>query len=192
MTDTFRCDDKAQLVAYLYDEIDDAARRVDDHLRRCPACAGELAALGGVRHELAGWSPPEVSLGFTVVPAAEAAPPPATLLRPARWWRAAAETTWARAAAAVLVVSAGLSLLNLQIRYDRDGLVISTGWLSRPADAAVAAPAAAVTTTAATAPWRQELAALERALGPNSTRRGRRCRRPGRPGARSRPSASRP
>ena len=165
MTDTFRCDDKAQLVAYLYDDIDEATRRLaEDHLRRCPACADELAALGRVRHELAGWSPPEVSLGFTIVPATEA--PPAPVVHPARWWRAAADTTWARAAAAVLVVSAGLSLLNLQIRYDRDGLVISTGWLTRPtaAPAATAPPATAARAPEAAAPWRQELAALEQTL----------------------------
>ena len=39
----FTCDDKATLVAYLYDEIDaQDRRRVDEHLRQCAACAAEV------------------------------------------------------------------------------------------------------------------------------------------------------
>ena len=46
MSETAFCDDKEQLVAYLYDEIDGIVRRrVDEHLRVCPSCAAELAGL---------------------------------------------------------------------------------------------------------------------------------------------------
>jgi anti-sigma factor RsiW len=76
MSETFLCDDKEQLVAYLYGEIDGITRRrIDDHLRVCAGCAGEVEALSGVRRELAGWMPPEAALGFTIVPAAPAVEP---------------------------------------------------------------------------------------------------------------------
>ena len=64
----FTCDDKATLVAYLYDEIDAPDRqRVDEHLRQCAACAAEVGALAGVRIELTQWAAPNAELGFTVV-----------------------------------------------------------------------------------------------------------------------------
>ena len=69
MNELFQCDDKQQLVAYLYDELDELTRRrVDEHLRVCAICTAEVGGLSGVRQELAGWVPPEAELGFSIVP----------------------------------------------------------------------------------------------------------------------------
>lgn len=155
MSETFSCDDKDQLVAYLYDELDDTARRrMEDHLRICGACSTEVEGLHGVRRELAGWAPPEATLDFVIAPAG-ALQSPARVVRPARWWAPAAVPAWAQAAAAVLVVAAGLGLANLQIRYGAEGLVVTTGWM---------APAPSAPPAAAAEDWRPALAALESSL----------------------------
>jgi hypothetical protein len=173
MSDVFRCDDKEQLVAYLYDEVDGAVRRrIDDHLRVCATCAVEVAGLTGVRRELSNWAPPEAELGFAVVKtpvpvAAQAAEPPlADVLRPARWWRPQAVPAWAQAAAAVLVVAAGLSVANLQIRYGADGLVVTTGWMTHPGAATVTSQPAAIPVLTPTGPadWQPALSSLEATL----------------------------
>jgi len=136
MSMKFTCDDKATLVAYLYGEVDAAARQaIDDHLAHCAACAGELTALGDVRSELGLWAPPDVELDFQIVRKSQ--PPASNVLRPARWWNTV--PVWAQAAAAILVIAAGLSIANLQIRSGPDGLVVTTGWMP---SAPVAAPAA--------------------------------------------------
>ncbi|HQZ38202.1 MAG TPA: zf-HC2 domain-containing protein [Vicinamibacterales bacterium] len=159
MIDTFPCDDKDWLVAFLYDELDAAARRqVEDHLRICGACATEVESLRGVRRELSGWALPDAALGFELRPA-EAVSTRAEVVRPARWWSPPAMPVWARAAAAVLVAAAGLGLANLQIRYGAEGLVVTTGWM--PA-AEVVRPA--VSPAAASKEWQSALAALESSL----------------------------
>lgn len=161
MSETLQCDDKDQLVAYLYDELDGITRRrIDEHLRICTACAEEIDALTGVRRELAAWAPPNATLGFTLVQSPSTSAP-AELVRPARWWPPAVPV-WAQAAAAVLVVGAGLSVANLQIRYGADGLVITTGWMAPRGAVAVAAPPA--TTPDAAPAWQPALAALESSL----------------------------
>jgi hypothetical protein len=161
MSETFLCDDKHSLVAYLYDEIDGISRRrIDDHLRVCPACAAEVQALSGVRQELAQWTPPDAELGFTIV---QPGPPPPALAPASggRWWTSARVPAWAQAAAAVLVLAAGLSIANLQIRYGGDGLVITTGWMTPSSSAPAAPPAAA---RASGAEWQPAMAALESTL----------------------------
>lgn len=190
MIETYRCDDKDQLVAFLYDDIDPVSRRrVEEHLRVCPTCAAEIGALGEVRHTLAEWQPPDTVLEV-VVPLAEGSPhlngphlngssralavhdqAPAEsrgeVVRPARWWTPPALPAWAQAAAAVLVVAAGLAMANIQLRYDANGLVVTTGWMTPVAPApAPAADAAVVPTSAQVAPedWRTALASLEREL----------------------------
>jgi len=46
------------LVAYLYDDIDPAARALfDAHLTTCAACRDELSGLAGVRARLGRWLP---------------------------------------------------------------------------------------------------------------------------------------
>jgi hypothetical protein len=129
----------------------------------CPSCAAKLAALSGVRRELAEWAPPESTLGFTLVPTATVQRP-AEVVRPARW-SFAAVPAWAQAAAAALVVAAGLSIANLQIRYDADGLVVTTGWMAPRAAAAASSEASMTAVAAPAAPeWQPAFAALESAL----------------------------
>lgn len=164
MSDIFQCDDKDQLVAYLYDELDGILRRrVEEHLRVCPTCAAEVEGLSGVRRELAGWAPPDAALGFAIVqagqPAAAAEPAPAS-----RWWRGTVPA-WAQAAAAVLIVAVGLAIANVQVRYGADGLVVTTGWMAAPALVpAASTPTAPVLSPASAADWQPALASLEATL----------------------------
>lgn len=154
----FTCDDKATLVAYLYDEVDAQDRqRVDDHLQQCAGCASEVAALSGVRAELTEWAPPNADLGFTIVQ--KHAPPPAAVLRPATWWHTV--PVWAQAVAAVLVLAVSAAIANVQVKSGPDGIVVSTGWMApEPAPAAVAPIAA----EAGGEPWRPALVSLENQL----------------------------
>ncbi len=156
----FTCDDKATLVAYLYDEVDAQDRqRVDEHLRQCVACAGEVAALTGVRTELTQWSPPEAELGFTIVqkPAAQ---PSATVLRPAQWWNTV--PVWTQAVAAILVLAVSAAIANVQVTSGPDGFVVSTGWMTPAAAPTTMAVPAAVESGAEQ--WRVELTMLEQQL----------------------------
>lgn len=151
---TFTCDDKQTLVAYLYGEVDAAARaQVDAHLAACEACAAEVTALGDVRGELSLWVPPEVELGFQIVKKSDQ--PTAQVLRPARWWTTV--PAWTQAAAAVLMLGIGLGAANVRIQQGHDGVTVSTGWMTPAAPAA--APAAVADT-----PSRTELVALEQQL----------------------------
>lgn len=162
MTNKFTCDDKATLVAYLYGEIDTAARQaVDDHLENCAACAGEVTALGGVRSGLGVWAPPDVELDFQIVRKSEQ--PSATVLRPAQWWKTV--PAWAQAAAAILVVAAGLSIANLQVSSGPNGFSVSTGWMT-PFDANTASSARDVLAqgSAAGDEWKAALVSLEQQL----------------------------
>ena len=162
----FTCDDKATLVAYLYDEVDAQDRqRVDEHLQHCAGCAGEVAALSGVRTELTQWAPPEAELGFTIIRRdalhKQAAPPPATVLRPAQWWNAV--PVWAQAVAAILVLAVSAAIANVQVKSGPDGFAVSTGWMT---------PAPAVRTLAPVVAadgndeqkWQPALIALEQQL----------------------------
>jgi hypothetical protein len=157
----FSCDDKATLVAYLYDEIDASDRpRVDAHLRQCAACAAEVGALAAVRTGLAQWAPPNAELGFTIVRAGEpAAPQPAaTVSGPPPWWNSV--PVWAQAVAAIFVLAVSASVANVRVQSGPDGLVVSTGWMT-PAASATAAPDAALVTDEQ---WKPALTALEQQL----------------------------
>jgi anti-sigma factor RsiW len=162
MNQLFSCSDKETLLAYVYGECDGSDRaRVEAHLPLCAACTEEVAGLGGVRTALAAWVPPAEAGGFRIV-RDEEPQAPATVLRPARWW-ARPMPTWARAAAAVLLFAGGAGLANLDVRYGADGLTIRTGWnhpTAAPVVAAVQPPAA----SSSSAPWRNDLVALERQL----------------------------
>lgn len=152
----FTCDDKATLVSYMYGEIDDATRRaVDEHLARCAACAAEVTALGDVRAELGLWSAPDAELDFTIVKKSELAP--SNVLRPARWWNTV--PAWGQAAAAILVIAAGASIANLQIKSGPEGFSVTTGWMAQPA--AVVAP---VSAPVANDNVKEQLASLEQKL----------------------------
>jgi hypothetical protein len=155
MTTTFRCDDKDTLVAFLYDEIDpDVRRDVAAHLRTCAACASEVEALQSVRRDLAAWHPPEAALNFAIVQK------PATILRPRRW-SAATVPAWMQAAAAVLVLAGGAAIANVQVRYDRDGLTVSTGWMHAGPGSGPPASVTPTPTAAVAEDWRPALVALE-------------------------------
>jgi hypothetical protein len=155
MSIQFTCDDKQTLISYLYGEIDhDTRQAVDAHLAACAACAAEVTALGDARSELGLWVPPEVELDFAIVKKSEL--PPSNVLRPARWWNAV--PVWAQAAAAILVLAAGASIANLQVRSGPDGFSVSTGWMQ---PAAVATPAA---TSQGDDAWRTALVSLEQQL----------------------------
>ncbi len=139
------------LVAYLYDDIDPADRAAfDRHLPTCVRCRADLAAFGGVRAQLGRWAPPAFEH-----PAAPPAPP-------LRWWREV--PAWAQVAAALLVMGVAAGIANLDVRYDRDGLTIRTGWSKAPVAVAAAAVPAPASATANGAPWRADLTALEQQL----------------------------
>jgi hypothetical protein len=159
MTETFRCDDKETLVAYLYGEIDpDLRREVERHLRTCTACALETEGLQAVRHDLEAWQPPPSDLGFALVqPALQQ---PANVVRPSAWASLGSMPAWAQVAAAILVMAVAAGVANVHVRYGNDGLVVTTGWMS-PATVATEAQPFAVTPAA---DWRPALAALEQTL----------------------------
>lgn len=133
----FTCDDKQTLIAYLYGEIEPAARAaIDAHLAQCRACAAEVTALGDVRAELGLWAAPDAELGFTIV-RKSAVPPPTNVLRPARWSNGV--PVWAQAAAAILVLAVGAAIANVQVKSGPDGFSVTTGWMA-PAAPAQSAP----------------------------------------------------
>jgi hypothetical protein len=105
------CIDVDALLGYVYDECGPAERlRVTRHLQSCFACANEVAGLRGARHELAGWTPPEVALGFRIAQTstsgvsngAERVPAPVA------WWRQPLPA-WAQAVAATALFGLGMA-----------------------------------------------------------------------------------
>lgn len=150
-------DRDAVLVACLYDDID-AAERVafETHVTTCLPCRSELAELCGVRATLGEWAPPEPArTSFLNI---ESRIPNPRSRRPAAWWHTV--PVWAQLAAAMVVLGVSASIANLDVRYDRNGLSVRTGW-SKPVPAP-AAPAQVEKTDAA--PWRAEIAALQNQL----------------------------
>lgn len=182
---SFSCTDKDTLIAYVYGECDDALRgAVESHLATCAACADEVGGFGRVRTALSEWAPPDRVGSFRLVREEEVAAP-ARILRPARWWQAPVPAL-AKVAAGVLLFAGGAALANLEVRYDNDGFSVRTGWQrTPPADVREAADERAVPVAQATpattaapvpavapapqpagadAPWRTEMASLERQL----------------------------
>jgi hypothetical protein len=114
------CDSKELLVSYLYDELDGHERETfRAHLASCADCRDEMAGLRTTQAHLATWAPPEPDLGFQIV-RRPSAPPAAPRVR--------MSPLWGLAAAAVLVLAAGAALAHIEVRYDRNGLVVHTGW----------------------------------------------------------------
>ncbi len=134
----------------------DEAARVRDHLRGCPACRAEEAALGQVRHLLDAAPAPRVSVDLAGVyrRAAEQ-----QARRSRRWRRAALAMT--AAAATVLSVTAAL---RFEVRVELHQ--VSLRWADAPAPVAPAptpAPAPQVLVPKATAPdarFREQMLAL--------------------------------
>src|SRR5215831_15742735 len=139
MTD-MRCnypDRDEQLVAYLYDDIDSAGRTTfGAHLSNCRSCQEDLSALRGVRSALSNWAPPEPAFATresrAASPGSRATSPEP---RAPRWWHEV--PAWAQVAAALFVLGVSATIANLDVRYDRSGLTIRTGW-SKPQPAAQA------------------------------------------------------
>ena len=144
------------LVAFLYDDIDSADRTsFGSHLSTCRYCQEDLSALGSVRSTLGTWAPPEPARAFAGrEPRAAGREPRAPKSEPRAWWHEM--PAWAQVAAALFVLGVSATVANLDVRYDRSGLTIRTGW-SQPQPAPVA-------TSSDPAPWRAELTALETQL----------------------------
>jgi hypothetical protein len=163
------------IVAFLYDDLDAARRRdFNAHLLTCAVCREEVAGLRSVRTQLSRWAPPEPGIVASV-----AAPPNLqSVVEPPHWWRTI--PAWAQVVAALLFLGISAGIANLEVRYDQNGLSVRTGWSQAnrsgvPTDVSVEAPSATAaagnakvgvaTNVAATdAPWRTDLAALERQL----------------------------
>jgi hypothetical protein len=120
-----------------------------------------VAALRGVRAQLARWSPPDfVSSNW----------PSAIGNRP--WWRAV--PVWAQVAAAMLVLGVSAGIANLDVHYDRAGLTVRTGWSGRAGGSGGAGAADEAGRSSGTevvqsfppasAPWKADIAALESQL----------------------------
>jgi anti-sigma factor RsiW len=139
------------LVAYLYDEIDLATRvDFDAHLATCAQCRGELSALRTLRPTLRRWAPPESAKPFV-------SGSDVRLARRSSTWSTLRELpVWAQVAAAMLILGVSAGVANLDVRYDRNGLTVRTGWSGR------AVPA--VTAAAGSSPWRADLTSLESRL----------------------------
>ena len=136
------------LVAFLYDDIDSAERTsFGAHLSACRPCQEDLSALHGVRSTLSTWAPPEPARAFSSREPRAASP------EPRGWWHEI--PAWAQVAAALFVLGVSMTIANLDVRYDRSGLTIRTGWSTRQASALAPVNAA---------PWRAELTALENQL----------------------------
>jgi len=146
------------IVGFLYDELDAGQRRdFKSHLLTCTVCRDEVAGLRAVRTQLARWEPPALTSLQSPVPGAS---------RPA-WWQAV--PAWAQVAAALLFLGVSAGIANLDVRYDQNGLNITTGWLKPAAPKLATAQTSEggpkpVTDPSAAAPWRADLAALERQL----------------------------
>ena len=156
------------LVAYVYGDIEpDQRAAFDAHLTKCVHCRTELTELRGVRVKLEQWAPPEPLRALTP----RAAPQPSPR---ARVWTTLAEMpAWAQVAAALVFLGVAAGLANFDVRYDREGLTVRTGWSGSavgPAAARGVSPGAAenvaqgVAQDFSPASWRADLAALERQL----------------------------
>jgi hypothetical protein len=148
------------VVAYLYGEMDSDERVVfDRHLVACAPCRAELVDLRDVRSELARWASPELSghVPFNV----EIPRQPIAVARPR------SIPVWAQAIAASLLLGVAAGVANLDVSYSQAaGLSVRTGW-RHPVEA-TSSPAptvpASVQESASAAPWKADLASLERDL----------------------------
>ena len=90
------CNERENLVAYLYDEADANERRdVEAHLSSCEDCREELRAFRAVRQDLLAWDVPQHESVWT----------PFATARPQPIWRQV--PAWSLAAAAMLVFALG-------------------------------------------------------------------------------------
>src|SRR5262245_27947451 len=139
------CNEREQLIGYLYDEGETAEREaVRRHLETCAECRAEIASLRSVREDLTAWEVPEhgsVWRPFTAAPT-----PP--------WWHHVPQ--WALAAAAGIVLATGVA-----------GGAVTHAFMPHPTPVAQTAPAGAtqVTAPAELAAMQQEIIRLRAELG---------------------------
>jgi hypothetical protein len=147
------CDSKELLVSYLYDELDGGDKeRFQTHLASCADCRDEVAGLRTTQGHLSAWAPPEPDLGFQIIRRASAQPPaPRFRLSP----------LWGLAAAAVLVLAAGAALAHIEVRYDKDGLALRTGWNDTVHNAQATTASAS---DVQPADWKQQAQELQRRI----------------------------
>jgi hypothetical protein len=164
------------IVAYLYDDASEATAGeralFETHLPLCARCRGEIAALRGVRAQLAHWAPPEFGFAFGAPQSTinrQSTINPQSAIRNPQWWPQI--PAWAQVAAALLVLGVSAGIANLDVRYDRNGLAVRTGWSARSgssaggsertggSDVALVRPAND-SGAANAAPWQADLAAL--------------------------------
>jgi putative zinc finger protein len=128
MRDQFHCQDKEQLISYLYEEGGDEERAaVETHLLTCAACREEVSDLRNVRGDLGLWQPPDADFTVRIVRDAPVA-------RRA-WWQV---PVWATSAiAAGLVLAIGAAAANLEVQVGNGTLTVRTGW-SKPVTGASA------------------------------------------------------
>src|SRR5262245_18833369 len=144
------------IVAFLYDELEpDPRRDFNAHLLTCTVCRDEVAGLRAVRASLARWEPPALTSLQSPVP--ETSSP--------AWWHAV--PAWAQVAAALLFLGVSAGIANLDVRYDQNGLNITTGWMKPAAPKLATAQTneggtkLGTAQSTAGAPWRADLAVLE-------------------------------
>jgi hypothetical protein len=162
MTESFcgyQGDRDEALVAFLYDDDGDARERglFEAHLMTCPRCSDELEALRGVRAQLSRWAPPEPAFAVSNLKSE---------ISNQQWWRQV--PAWAQVAAALLFLGVSAGIANLDVRYDANGLSVRTGWLTPPSgdtpSEGTLSPGGVARPGTTAAPWRTDLAALEREL----------------------------
>jgi len=142
------------LIGYLYGELDPGELAAfESHIAECAECRDEAAAFRGVRAELRMWTPPAANALVTLAPN-----------RPGsgRWWRDI--PVWAQIAVPSLCVGVAGGLANVNVRYSGGTLTLRTGWARSPAADPESAAKAASVSVAAQAPWRGDLATLDRQL----------------------------
>lgn len=160
MSDTRFCGNPDELLSYLYDESEPERRLAfEQHLRECETCAREVEAFSGLRSTLASWTPPETMLGFRIARDRE----------PVRraWFSFPVMPAWAQLGAAALLVGMAVGISGLEVRYDRQGVTVRTGWqrsVETPTAATTTTATAVVPAAAESTPWRSDLAALEQRL----------------------------
>jgi len=146
------------LVAYLYDDITPTERaEFEAHLAVCERCRAELAGLRSVRRQLDRWAPPEPA---TLAPAMRSS----SVASRGVWTRLGEIPAWAQVAAALLFLGISAGIANITVHYDRNGLTVRTGWSRSPGPVESLRADDSLTNASQAAPWRADLAALERRL----------------------------
>jgi hypothetical protein len=155
---TYRGNREDLLMAYLYDEIDPSDRvAFEEHIATCAVCGRELDELGVIRARLGRWTPPEPARAFTCA----TAPP---VGRRGVWTALGGIPAWVQVAAALLFFGIAAGVAKLDVRYDRNGLSVRTGWSASAGGGAAAAARQVPAAAQGEAPWRADLAALEQQL----------------------------